>query len=310
MCVDYRDLNKASPKDSFPLTHIDMLIQPDPNGSRRQGENHLHYHMGDIMLQGNALGTQECWSDISKGHVKDTRSTCGRPEKALRKTTKIQAQVKPSKMHLRSQNRKVAGFIVNERGIEVDPDKFKAIWNMPPPRTEIEEAFKKVKQYLETPPILVPTIPGKPLILYLTVLEESMGCVLGQQDASRKKEQAIYYLSKKFIDYEQRYPTLERTCYALVWTVKRLRQYIQKAIKGSALVEQLAHHPLDDSQPLLYEFLDEHIMSIEEAGSASESDGWKLWFDRVSNLLGNEIGAILASQKGQCFPFSARLGFD
>ena len=26
MCVDFRDLNKASPKDSFPLPHIDVLI--------------------------------------------------------------------------------------------------------------------------------------------------------------------------------------------------------------------------------------------------------------------------------------------
>ena len=26
MCVDYRDLNKASSKDDFPLPHIDMLV--------------------------------------------------------------------------------------------------------------------------------------------------------------------------------------------------------------------------------------------------------------------------------------------
>ena len=26
MCMDYRDLNKASPKDDFPLPHIDMLV--------------------------------------------------------------------------------------------------------------------------------------------------------------------------------------------------------------------------------------------------------------------------------------------
>jgi hypothetical protein len=26
MCVDYRDLNKASPKDDFPLPHIDTLV--------------------------------------------------------------------------------------------------------------------------------------------------------------------------------------------------------------------------------------------------------------------------------------------
>jgi hypothetical protein len=26
VCVDYRDLNKASPKDDFPLPHIDILV--------------------------------------------------------------------------------------------------------------------------------------------------------------------------------------------------------------------------------------------------------------------------------------------
>ncbi|KAA3485074.1 RNA-directed DNA polymerase (Reverse transcriptase), Ribonuclease H [Gossypium australe] len=39
------------------------------------------------------------------------------------------------------------------------------------------------------------TIPGKPLILYLAVFENSMGCVLGQHVESRRKERAIYYLS-------------------------------------------------------------------------------------------------------------------
>ena len=26
VCVDFQDLNKASPKDDFPLSHIDMLV--------------------------------------------------------------------------------------------------------------------------------------------------------------------------------------------------------------------------------------------------------------------------------------------
>ena len=26
VCVDFRDLNKVSPKDDFPLSHIDMLV--------------------------------------------------------------------------------------------------------------------------------------------------------------------------------------------------------------------------------------------------------------------------------------------
>ena len=47
------------------------------------------------------------------------------------------------------------------------------------------------------PPVLVPPIPGEPLILNLTMHEKSMGCVLGQYDETGQKERAIYYLSKK-----------------------------------------------------------------------------------------------------------------
>jgi len=31
MCVDYRDLNQANPKDNFPLPHIDVLIDNTTN---------------------------------------------------------------------------------------------------------------------------------------------------------------------------------------------------------------------------------------------------------------------------------------
>ena len=66
---------------------------------------------------------------------------------------------------------------------------------------ECQIAFDKVKEYLTKAPVLVPPIPGKPLILYLIVYESSMGCVLGQHDEIGSKEKAIYYLNKKFIDY-------------------------------------------------------------------------------------------------------------
>ena len=73
---------------------------------------------------------------------------------------------------------------------------------------------------------MVPPISGKPLILYLTIHEKSMGCVLGQHDETGKKEHAIYYLSKKFTDYESKYPSVEKMCCALAWTAQRLRQYL------------------------------------------------------------------------------------
>ena len=60
-------------------------------------------------------------------------------------------------------------------------------WN-----NECQAAFERIKEYLQDPPILMPPVEGRPLILYLTVLDNSMGCVVPQnfpshilQDLSR-----------------------------------------------------------------------------------------------------------------------------
>ena len=72
----------------------------------------------------------------------------------------------------------------------------------------------------------MPQVEGRHLIMYLTVLENSMGCVLGQHDEYGRKERVIYYLSKKFTDCETRYSVLEKTCCTLAWAALRLRQYM------------------------------------------------------------------------------------
>ena len=56
---------------------------------------------------------------------------------------------------------------------------------------ECQTAFKRIKEYLQEPPILIPPVEGIPWIFYLTVLDNSMGCVLGQHDESGQKEHAI-----------------------------------------------------------------------------------------------------------------------
>src|ERR1043165_4833826 len=79
---------------------------------------------------------------------------------------------------------------------------------------DCQTTFDKIKEYLQNPPILMPPVKGRPLIMYLTVLENSTGCVLGQHDESGQKEYAIYYLSKKFTDSETRHSQLEKICSA------------------------------------------------------------------------------------------------
>ncbi|XP_077232169.1 uncharacterized protein LOC143866971 [Tasmannia lanceolata] len=91
---------------------------------------------------------------------------------------------------------------------------------------ECQEAFEKIKQCLALPPVLSPIIPGQPMLLYLSVTDTAMGCMLAQQDPESQRERAIYYISKKMLEYEQKYTILEKTCLALVWATQKLRHYL------------------------------------------------------------------------------------
>ena len=71
----------------------------------------------------------------------------------------------------------------------------------------------------------MPPIPGHPLLLYLSVLDMALGCMLAQLDDSGN-ERAIYYLSKRMLEYECRYIMIERLYLALVWATRRMRNYV------------------------------------------------------------------------------------
>ncbi|KAA0066097.1 putative RNA-directed DNA polymerase (Reverse transcriptase), Ribonuclease H [Cucumis melo var. makuwa] len=157
---------------------------------------------------------------------------------------------------------------------------------------EIEVYVDDMIAKSKSPPVLIPPAPGRPLILYLTVLESSMGGVLGQHDLSGKKEHAIYYLSKKFTDYESRYTMLERTCCAL----------------GSAVADHLAAQPVADYEPMRIDFSDDNIFLIEK--NARDHETWTMLFDGVSNELGHGIGVVLISPEGKVFPLTAKLCFE
>ena len=45
------------------------------------------------------------------------------------------------------------------------------------------------------------------------------------QEDNDKNERTIYYLSKRFYDYEIRYTPIEKSCFALVWVVQKIETY-------------------------------------------------------------------------------------
>ena len=69
-----------------------------------------------------------------------------------------------------------------------------------------------------------PPIPGKPLILYVSVINDSVGEVLAQHD-EEGKERATYYLSKLFNDARKKYTVMEKTYAGVVWVAQKLKHY-------------------------------------------------------------------------------------
>ena len=94
------------------------------------------------------------------------------------------------------------------------------VWN-----DDCQRAFEKIKECLISPPVLVPPILGRPLLLYLSISDMALGYMLAQLNDSGK-EWAIYYLSKRMLEYECRYIMIEHLCLALVWATGRLRHYV------------------------------------------------------------------------------------
>ena len=114
-----------------------------------------------------------------------------------------------------------------------------------------------------------------------------MGCVQGKHDESGRKEHAIYYLIKKFTNCETRYSLLNKTCCALAWASRRLRQYmlnhttllisnmdlIKYIFEGSVLADHLAHQDVDDYQSMNFEFPDENIMLVTDCEKTGLDEG-------------------------------------
>ncbi|XP_058203002.1 uncharacterized protein LOC131317472 [Rhododendron vialii] len=88
-----------------------------------------------------------------------------------------------------------------------------------------QKAFYEIKGYLATAPVLMPSIKNKPLKLYISAAEGSIGGLLAQDNA-QGNEQIVYYLSRLLTPCERKYTLIEKICLALYFSVIKLRHYI------------------------------------------------------------------------------------
>ncbi|KAM2136148.1 hypothetical protein ACFX1R_005940 [Malus domestica] len=103
-----------------------------------------------------------------------------------------------------------------------DSDKFE--WT-----DEHQTTFTQINVSLTTSPVLVPPRLGKPLKLYISTAEESIGCLL-TQDNDAGREQAIFYLSQNLNQPEINYSAVEKFCLVVFFAASKLRHYMLPSV--------------------------------------------------------------------------------
>ncbi|CAL8996875.1 unnamed protein product [Prunus brigantina] len=189
ICVDYRNLNEASPKDEYPMPMADMLV-----------DGAVHNQMLSFM-DGNAGYNQimVAEEDIHKiafmcpGHI-------GHSLEVYIDDVVIKSPEEGDHV----SNLRRAFLRMRQHKLKMNPKK--CVFGV------------QAGNFLGF-------LRGTPLKLYVSASEVSIGSLL-VQDNKEGKEQAVYYLSRTLTEVERKYSAIERLCLALYFTAVKLRHYM------------------------------------------------------------------------------------
>ncbi|XP_031112204.1 uncharacterized protein LOC116016181 [Ipomoea triloba] len=196
MCVDYTDLNKACPKDPYPLPNPDQMVDETAGygvfcyvvmafGLRNSGAT--YQRMVNKLFKGLLGSTMEAYVDdmLIKSRLKETHpADLARAFKILKKSN----------------------------GFEWTP--------------ACQSAFEDLKVYLSSAPVLSKPEKDEVLFVYLAVSDRAVSSVLVREE-NKGIQKPIYYVSKALQGPELRYTKFEKTALALWATAKRLAAYFQ-----------------------------------------------------------------------------------
>ena len=258
LCIDFTDVNRACPKDSFPLPRINLIVNAtaglellsfmdafsgynqismDPDDQEKTsfvtGQGTYCYRVMPFGLKNAGATYQRLVNKMFQKQIETStevyiddllvKSTTAELHiahlsKAFQILREYNMKLNPTKCAFGVSAGKFLGFIVNNRGIEANPDKIKVVLDMPPPSrimevqrltgriaalsrfvsrasdkcqsffqilkkafqwdANCEEAFSALKAYLSSPLILVSPSEGELLTLYLAVSDFSTSAVL------------------------------------------------------------------------------------------------------------------------------------
>ncbi|CAA7031555.1 unnamed protein product [Microthlaspi erraticum] len=265
--LDQRDLNKACPKDSYPLPHIDRLVEAtaghqllsfmdafsgynqikmDPEDQEKTAfitdRGTYCYKVMPFGLKNAGATYQRLVNKIFADQlgktmevyiddilVKSSRETdhVAQLRVCFSILNKYGMKLNPTKCTFGVPSGEFLGYLVTERGIEANPKQISALLDMPSP-----ENTREVQRLTGRIAALnsEPPILAKPVEgepLYLYIAV-SPAAVSGVFVLEELNEQRpIFYVSKSLIDAETRYPAMEKLALAIVMSARKLRPYFQ-----------------------------------------------------------------------------------
>ncbi|KAL0439207.1 UNVERIFIED_CONTAM: Retrovirus-related Pol polyprotein from transposon [Sesamum latifolium] len=143
MCIDFRDLNKACPKDFYSLSRIDQLVDSTSGCEllsmmdASQGYHQImlaqRTRLVDKIFRSQIGRNVEVYVDDMLVKSKKIEDHIADLEETFAVLRKYMLKLNPAKCTFEVQGSHFLGFMVTQRGIEANPLKIKAILDMKAP---------------------------------------------------------------------------------------------------------------------------------------------------------------------------------
>nr|AAX95475.1 Integrase core domain, putative [Oryza sativa Japonica Group]AAX95813.1 retrotransposon protein, putative, unclassified [Oryza sativa Japonica Group]ABA93060.1 retrotransposon protein, putative, unclassified [Oryza sativa Japonica Group] len=282
MCIDFTGLNKACPKDHFPLPRIDQLVDSTAGfqGALNDQLGHnVEAYVDDIVVK----------KKTSDSLIDDLRET-------FDNLRRYRLMLNPKKCTFGVPSGKLLGSLVSERGIEVNPEKIvghrereiahktqgspEANWMHGGTKQEAEDAFIALKHYLSNPHVLVAPQPNEELFLYIAATPYS--------------------------------PTVTAVSSFPLGEVVRNKDVVGRIAKWVLELSQFNVHFVPQiaiKSQVLADFVADWTMPENKSDSQTDSETWTMAFDGALNSQGPGAGSILTSPSGDQFKHEIHLNF-
>ncbi|GJS04795.1 putative reverse transcriptase domain-containing protein [Tanacetum coccineum] len=229
MCIDYRELNKLTVKNRYPLPRIKDLFD------QLQGSSVMPFGLTNAPAVFMDLMNRVCKPYLDKFVIvfiddiliksKNKQEHEEHLKLILELLKKEELYAKFSKCKFWIPKVQFLGYVIDSEGIYVDPTMIKLVkdWAYPKSPTKIRQFLglaRYYRRFIESAPILALPEGSKDFIIYCDASKKGLGAVVMQ------REKVISYASRQLKIHEKNYTTHDLELGAVVFALKIWRHYL------------------------------------------------------------------------------------